>query len=267
MRRATDGYRAASGARAAAGAAGEALEDTDAAPASATAWIVNCCVSFFGGIMSCLEALFGCGGQATPTRAQSPRLRRAPSQLSGARLLSDDALAPLEPPAVERLARPPTSPPSPRAVGLMTLEPPRTTEELQFAPPEKDDAGDEMDTTLAKKRAAAAAADVGEECPFCLEVRSASAAGVADDARSHVASLLACPLLTALNSAPLAAANTVTSLTDARSAPTQDFLTPDNPAMELGCGHRFHLPCLLAWENRSHACPCCGMRMRHPALD
>jgi hypothetical protein len=47
----------------------------------------------------------------------------------------------------------------------------------------------------------------------------------------------------------------------------QDFMSPDNPALALdGCGHRFHLPCLLAWEQRSRNCPVCEVPMQHPAL-
>jgi hypothetical protein len=46
----------------------------------------------------------------------------------------------------------------------------------------------------------------------------------------------------------------------------QDFLSPDNPELELACGHKYHLPCLLAWEQRSHLCPVCNARMVHDAL-
>ena len=47
---------------------------------------------------------------------------------------------------------------------------------------------------------------------------------------------------------------------------SQDFEDPYNPAMRLACTHKFHLPCLLALEQRSRFCPCCNAVMVHPAL-
>lgn len=47
----------------------------------------------------------------------------------------------------------------------------------------------------------------------------------------------------------------------------EDFCDPDNPPMLLtGCSHRFHLPCLLALEQRGRFCPCCNAAMEHPEL-
>jgi hypothetical protein len=164
MRRGGGGYVSP---RSRAGGA-HAHEAADAA-ALPTPWLVACCEGLLHGVMSCLEALFGCGalGGAEAAAQSPPRLRRAsPQQQSGERLLQDvdDASSPLEPPSIERLVRssPSSAPSTPRGLGV-ALEPLALPRGLEV---EDDDDED----TREKKRAALR--DRPEECLVCLEVRA-----------------------------------------------------------------------------------------------
>ena len=186
----------------------------------------GCWASFLACAMSCFDAL-SCCATAAPS---PPRLRRVTTQTSVERLLPQDSTAGSDAQPRGVLLAPPTLMlPLSRPGAPRSPEPhplPRTCAEGA------DYEESEDDVSAAKRRAAL---ELPEECPLCLEVRQAWR-GWADIARSRVRWRL------------------------------QDFDDPDNPPQRLACTHRFHLPCLLALEQRSRFCPCCATLMVHPAL-
>jgi hypothetical protein len=149
------------------GVGGYASRGSDAREEPGGLGLLSCCERLFSALMSCLDALFGCGRPAEQPPSP-PRLRRA-GATSGDRLLpdgGDDATmlgGALEPPSMERLRRS-GSPATPRAVALEPLALPRA-----FG---VEDA-EEEDSVRAQKRAAVR--DRPEECPMCLEARYAHA--------------------------------------------------------------------------------------------
>lgn len=128
-------------------------------------------------LMSCFSAL-SCCAPATPSPS---RLRRVPTQTSVERLLPlERSDAPttgvvLSPPALMRAPSLPLSPRSPEPHPM-----PRPRAEGAEYEEEEDD------ICAAKKRAAAL--ELPEECPLCLEVRDCAGPPVRADARRRISS-------------------------------------------------------------------------------